>query len=139
MKGVDMDRRRNILKNTFKFAASFIVINILFLFVVVAFVLYSTAGKNINSLVPISRKVNPDDLDWEAINEIGGWGIVVDNEGNVVKSYYQEDDKKSYTYIELVDLFDIRHNDKTAFSYGTVDGNKLIIIYPSLVFQKYPP
>lgn len=45
MKGVDMDRRRNILKNTFKFAASFIVINILFLFVVVAFVLYSTAGK----------------------------------------------------------------------------------------------
>ncbi|WP_101298808.1 hypothetical protein [Acetivibrio saccincola] len=104
MKGVDMDRRRNILKNTFKFAASFIVINILFLFVVVAFVLYSTAGKNINSLVPISRKVNPDDLDWEAINEIGGWGIVVDNEGNVVKSYYQEDDKKNYTYIELVDL-----------------------------------
>ena len=76
--------------------------------------------------VPTAEQVEADDLDWEAINEIGGYGLVIDNEGKVIKSYYQKDDK-SYTHIELVNLLDIRDYEN-CFSFTTMDNNKLHII-----------
>lgn len=88
--------------------------------------------------VPMENPINPDDLNWEAIHELGGYGMVIDNEGNIIKRYYQEEDKKSYTYQELMDLFNLRRNDKTTFSYSTVDNNKLLIVYPSSMMTATP-
>lgn len=134
MKVVDMERRKNILKNTFKFIALFIIFNILF-FIVMSAIMLFPVGKIMPDFVPTAEQVEADDLDWEAINEIGGYGLVIDNEGKVIKSYYQKDDKKSYTHIELVNLLDIRDYEKTVFSFTTMDNNKLLIIYPSSAFN----
>lgn len=137
MKVVDMERRKNILKNTFKFIALFIIFNILF-FIVMSAIMLFPVGKIMPDFVPTAEQVEADDLDWEAINEIGGYGLVIDNEGKVIKSYYQKDDKKSYTHIELVNLLDIRDYEKTVFSFTTMDNNKLLIIYPSSAFNTIP-
>lgn len=94
MKVVDMERRKNILKNTFKFIALFIIFNILF-FIVMSAIMLFPVGKIMPDFVPTAEQVEADDLDWEAINEIGGYGLVIDNEGKVIKSYYQKDDKKA--------------------------------------------
>lgn len=133
-----MDIRKNILKNTFKFMVSFIIINILFLFIIGAMILYLPTGKLITDYAPMSKQLDPDNLDWVAIDEIGGWGIIIDGQGNVIKSYYQKNDKKDYTYMELMNLFDTRGNDQTVFSYTTMDNNKLLIIYPASVFTSTP-
>lgn len=133
-----MDIRKNILKNTFKFMVSFIIINILFLFIIGAMILYLPTGKLITDYAPMSKQLDPDNLDWVAIDEIGGWGIIIDSQGNVIKSYYQKNDKKDYTYMELMNLFDTRGNDQTVFSYTTMDNNKLLIIYPASVFTSTP-
>ncbi|NLJ87536.1 MAG: HAMP domain-containing histidine kinase [Epulopiscium sp.] len=132
-----MERRKNILKNTFKFIALFIIFNILF-FIVMSAIMLFPVGKIMPDFVPTAEQVEADDLDWEAINEIGGYGLVIDNEGKVIKSYYQKDDKKSYTHIELVNLLDIRDYEKTVFSFTTMDNNKLLIIYPSSAFNTIP-
>jgi len=100
--------------------------------------LFVPKGVNLMDFVPMENPINPDDLNWEAIHELGGYGMVIDNEGNIIKRYYQEEDKKSYTYQELMDLFNLRRNDKTTFSYSTVDNNKLLIVYPSSMMTATP-
>ena len=135
---VAMDRRKNILKNTFRFVVSFIIINAIFLIILGVMLLFVPKGVNLMDFVPMENPINPDDLNWEAIHELGGYGMVIDNEGNIIKRYYQEEDKKSYTYQELMDLFNLRRNDKTTFSYSTVDNNKLLIVYPSSMMTATP-
>ena len=132
-----MDRRKNILKNTFRFVVSFIIINAIFLIILGVMLLFVPKGVNLMDFVPMENPINPDDLNWEAIHELGGYGMVIDNEGNIIKRYYQEEDKKSYTYQELMDLFNLRRNDKTTFSYST-DNNKLLIVYPSSMMTATP-
>lgn len=133
-----MDRSKNILKNTFKFMTSFIIINILFLVIVGIMIIYLPTGNIMTDYAPMPKQLDPENLEWKAIKDIGGRGIVIDYDGNVIKSYATKDEKQTYTNKELLDLFNIRGNDKTVFLYDTMDNNKLLIIYPDSIFTTTP-
>lgn len=133
-----MDRSRNILKNTFKFMASFIIMTLLIIIIFGISMSYIITGKSVINYAPIQKQIEPDKLDWIAIKDIGGRGIVVDDNGNVLKYYGKKGEKESYTKLELIDLFDLRGNNQTVFSYNTKNNKKLLIMYPKSVFTLTP-
>ncbi len=114
---------------------SFMIMTLLFILVFGTTLSYMPTGTAMNSYAPISKKVDPEKMNWEAIEKIGGRGIVVDEDGNVIKSYGGKSEKETYTTLELIGLFDLRGRDYTTFSYTTKDENKLLMIYPKSVFD----
>lgn len=133
-----MNKQKNILKNTFKFVGSFILMSIIFVLIFGTTIMFVPTGQPTFKYAPVSKQVEPDKLDWEAIKDIGGRGVVLDDTGNVIKAYGEKAQKVSYSKNELMDLFDLRGSKETVFSYSTKDDNKLLMIYPKSVFSVTP-
>ncbi len=58
-----MDRPKNIIKNTFKFMGSFILLTILFLIIFSVTILYVPTGTTMLKYVPVGKNIEADKLD----------------------------------------------------------------------------
>ncbi|MDO5755336.1 MAG: HAMP domain-containing sensor histidine kinase [Tissierellia bacterium] len=127
-----------ILKKTIRFMLSFMGISFLFLLLMGISLIFLPTGTSLIQYLPWSNNLDPDTLNWEEIVKIGGYGLELDRDGNVIKSYGKKKSNKRYTTGEVLDLFDLRESGDHAFSYQTSSGNKLLIFYPENVFSKTP-
>lgn len=113
-------------------------ISFLFLLLMGISLIFLPTGTSLIQYLPWSNNLDPDTLNWEEIVKIGGYGLELDRDGNVIKSYGKKKSNKRYTTGEVLDLFDLRESGDHAFSYQTSSGNKLLIFYPENVFSKTP-
>lgn len=127
--------RNPFLKNTFKFMGMFVLITIISLILLFGTVAFIGTGAPLNKYVPIRNNVDVDKLDWELIDELSGVGLVMDSEGNIIQSFNDYDGPKKLSVDDVADLMRLRDTDKTTAIYDTVDGNKLLLMYPSNILK----
>ena len=90
-----MNNQRGILKNVIIFMASFIFVTLLSFIILAGIMFFLPAGRSISEYIPISNVVNVEEVNWEHIKEANGFGIILDNEGDVVKSFNFENEKNN--------------------------------------------
>lgn len=139
-------KTNNILKNTLKFMVSFIIITILF-FVLLGLLFFTNPGSMaLPEYLPISKNFDVEDLNWDKISKIGGYGVLIDSDGNVIKSFNAPNDKEKYTSDEILDILasnksitdipNLSKDEKTSLVYSMKDGNRLLLIYPSDIINR---
>lgn len=133
-------KQNKILKNTLKFMISFILITVLaFILLGVVTFLLPTHGP-VTNYIPIRENFNPENLNWENISKVGGEGVLIDSQGNTLKSYNIENPKENYSNGEIVEMvttnkeisdLSIGSKEKTTLVYNLEKGNRFLLIYPS--------
>ena len=139
-------KQNRIIKNTFKFMFSFIFITLLTFIVFAVLALFSPKHGSISDYVPIRQNFSVDSLNWESINNVGGEGLLLDENGNVLRSYNFENPKDSYSNDEILNMLmsnqDIINDaiksssNKTTFLYELEDNTKLLLTYPENVVSR---
>jgi signal transduction histidine kinase len=133
-----MNNQRGILKNVIIFMASFIFVTLLSFIILAGIMFFLPAGRSISEYIPISNVVNVEEVNWEHIKEANGFGIILDNEGDVVKSFNFENEKNNYSINEVLNLFNLRNSKHSTLVYDTTDGNKLLLSYPKSILSLEP-
>ena len=134
-------KSNNILKNTLKFMASFIVLTIITAIIFGLMVAINPGSVSLYEYVPIKKNFNSMDLDWDKINRIGGYGLLIDEDGKVIKSYNSKESKEEYSSGELLDMMSsnkgitdvLKKNkdEKTTLLYNVENGHRLLLVYPA--------
>lgn len=135
----------NILRNTLKFMASFIILTILTAIIFGLLVAVNPGSVALYEYVPIKKNFNSGDLQWDKINSIGGYGLLIDEDGVVIKSYNAEESKEQYSSSEILDMmssnrgitdiFNNQEDKKTTLIYNVEDGYRLLLVYPANVIN----
>lgn len=118
------------LKNTFRFMGMFVLVTLLSLGLLVAAFAFIPTGSPLYHYIPLESTVEPEAMDWEKIKKIGGEGMVIDRDGNVVKTYNGKSPGKLKVG-ELGKMFRFRGNEKSAVAYDTPEGDTFLLLYPS--------
>ncbi|NLW42678.1 MAG: HAMP domain-containing histidine kinase [Tissierellia bacterium] len=133
-----MNNQRGILKNVIIFMASFIFVTLLSVIILAGIMFFLPAGRGISEYMPISNVVNVEEINWEHIEEAKGLGIILDNEGDVIKSFNFKNEKNNYSINEVLNLFNLRNSKHSTLVYDTTDGNKLLLSYPKSILSLEP-
>lgn len=133
-------QRNKILKNTFKFMVSFIVITIFSFILLGLAVFFIPTNSALSDFLPMKEEFNEENLDWEKVKSMGGVGILLDSDGNTIKSYNSESIKEKYSKDEILDMLSDNRNlldfstlikeGESTFLYKLDNGNRLLLIYP---------
>lgn len=133
-------QRNKILKNTFKFMVSFIVITIFSFILLGLAVFFIPTNSALSDFLPMKEEFNEENLDWEKVKSMGGVGILLDSDGNTIKSYNSENIKEKYSKDEILDMLSDNRNlldfstlikeGESTFLYKLDNGNRLLLIYP---------
>lgn len=133
-------QRNKILKNTFKFMVSFIVITIFSFILLGLTVFFIPTNSALSDFLPMKEEFNEENLDWEKVKSMGGVGILLDSDGNTIKSYNSESIKEKYSKDEILDMLSDNRNlldfstlikeGESTFLYKLDNGNRLLLIYP---------
>lgn len=120
----------------------FALVTFVFLALVITlFMLIPTRGPATN-FIPIQQVQEPDKIQWEQIAKLSGQGLLIDSQGNTIKSYNGYKAKEKYSVEDLGNLFlrsknplthaeDFReNNEKTNILYKTLKGDFLLLSYP---------
>lgn len=118
---------------TFKKTLGFILVYMAFSLVLFigffALNFYLGQGTKLAGTLPATEEIAYQDLDWEDLNKIKGYGLLVDSQGNILKSFNKDLSGK-------IDLFQVlaysnyENTDTSLFSYDTIEGNKLLLLFP---------
>lgn len=115
-----------------------------------AFVLFSTVsflalfaltytlsnGSFIKNKIPQGTYVDYEKVDWEDYKALEGYGILLNQEGEVLKSFNKEWKGK----MTVSTLLEYNHFSKkeSVFSYNSKNGSKLLIIFPKKYIEMTP-
>lgn len=126
---------------TFKKTLSFILVYMIFsLTIFIGFFalnFYLGKGVKIAETLPNSKNLDYQEVDWEGLNKIKGYGLLVDSKGNILKSFNRDLSGK-------IDLFQVlgysnyENTDTSLFSYDTREGNKLLLLFPKTSLSLNP-
>ncbi len=133
-----MTRTKGLMKHTLTFMGIFIGLTIGFIILWAVVLSFVPTGTSIIAYVPQSSVVDPKALDWKAISAIGGYGAVLDEDGEVKETFGEWEGKKSYTTYDLLDGFNRGESKETTFVYDTQEGYKFLLFYPQEVFELTP-
>lgn len=128
-----MNKKSGVFKHTIKFMVSFVIFSILILILFAYILVISTFVRNDLSFsagLVVDESAKPDQIDWDKVQDFGGYGFLVDESGNITESYKTDKDGQ----ISIFDALDYgKHfnTDETMFAYDVGPGQKLLIIYPS--------
>ena len=131
-------RFKRVISMSFKFMIAFIILSVIYLSLNIVALNFLSGEKPIYEYIPIGQIQEPTDLNWESIHKMGGYGYVVDNEGNVVWISQESKDFKKLSVGDILKDSILVENDRSTFTYKTQDGNYLILNYPSETLTNQP-
>lgn len=80
---------------------------------------------------PTTGLESSQDLNWQAVERLGGWGEVVDANGLVVKVHGQDKvSSKAYTAADLTLFSANEQNEFTRLAYSLPDQQTLVLVFP---------
>lgn len=118
---------------TFKKTLSFILVYMIFsLTIFIGFFalnFYLGKGTKIAETLPKSKNLDYQEVDWEGLNKIQGYGLLVDSDGNILKSF-NKDLSGRIDLFQILGYSNYENTDTSLFSYDTSTGNKLLLFFP---------
>lgn len=138
MAGTKQQRFKTILKTSSKFILAFIILTVLYALLNIGVIVFLSGNLPIYEYVPIRQNQDPLKLNWEGIHEMGGYGYVVDEEGNILWHSQGSEESGKISIRNFLDQNLTRKNDRSNFIYKTAEGNWLILNYPSDSFSNEP-
>ncbi|MGI6258958.1 MAG: sensor histidine kinase [Anaerolineaceae bacterium] len=138
MAGTKQQRFKTILKTSSKFILAFIILTVLYALLNIGVIVFLSGNLPIYEYVPIRQNQDPMKLNWEEIHVMGGYGYVVDEEGTILWHSEGSEESGKISIRNFLDQNLTRKNNRSNFIYKTVEGNWLILNYPSDSFSNEP-
>lgn len=132
---------QGLLGTTLKFMGFFVGITIAaFVVSLILIITVPTGGTLLSDYIPIAQEIVPEDLAWQQIGELEGWGVQLSTDGQIIESYNVDRDTlpEQWEIEQILKGQLSQNNHQTQLVYKTPTDNYLIIGYPARLIEKVP-
>lgn len=133
---------QGLLGTTLKFMGFFVGITLAaFVVSLILIITVPTGGTLLSDYIPIAQEIVPEDLAWQQIGELEGWGVQLSTDGQINESYNVDRDTlpEQWEIEQILKGQLSQNNHQTQLVYKTPTDNYLIIGYPESINQLLHP
>lgn len=123
-------RKNKIFQASFLFILAFIIFSFLMFALLIACGMILPKSRNILQIIPQSEKAVPEQINWNEFQKLGGYGLIVDEQGHILQSF----NKKMSGQIQLFEVLAANNyfdSEQSLFAYDCAGQTKLLIFIPS--------
>ena len=126
-----------VFKGTLSFMFLFILLTVVVFLAFFGVSFKLSKGTDIVKMIPEGEYVNYDDVNWKEYEKLKGYGILLDEHGNVVKSFNKDITGKQNLF-DVLNYSNHFNSKYSLFSYDSRDNTKLMIIFPKKYIELQP-
>lgn len=123
-------KKNKIFQASFLFILVFIIFSFLMFALLIACGMILPKTRNILQIIPQSEKAVPEQINWNEFQKLGGYGLLVDEQGHILQSF----NKKMSGQIQLFEVLAANNyfdSEQSLFAYDCAGQTKLLIFIPS--------
>lgn len=123
-------RKNKIFQASFLFILAFIIFSFLMFALLIACGMILPKSRNILQIIPQSETAVPEQINWTEFQKLGGYGLIVDEQGHILQSF----NKKMSGQIQLFEVLAANNyfdSEQSLFAYDCAGQTKLLIFIPS--------